>query len=193
MAFLASASHSKKQTVENQNKTNNSKHHACMERCSNYLYSVSLHLLFIYLFWKFSWNDFPRQYFHVAPSTFLINWLVLSEPACYVYKAINWLCQICVSVLDIITIISRALFNYFFKIKIALATRATSTSLSSQAAVGHCHRQQQSDSIVVMAGTSTEWRHSLGAVRWSQGPRPPAWLQLTRPSSMPRGTSHPGR
>lgn len=147
----------------------------------------------IYLFWKFSWNDFPRQYFHVAPSTFLINWLVLSEPACYVYKAINWLCQICVSVLDIITIISRALFNYFFKIKIALATRATSTSLSSQAAVGHCHRQQQSGNIVVMAGTSTEWRHSLGAVRWSQGPRPPAWLQLTRPSSMPRGTSHPGR
>ena len=127
------------------------------------IYILHLCICFsIYLFSKFSWNDFPRQYFHVAPSTFLINWLVLSEPACYVYKAINWLCQICVSVLDIITIISRALFNYFFKIKIALATRATSTSLSSQAAVGHCHRQQQSDNIVVMAGTSTEWRPSLG-------------------------------
>ena len=112
---------------------------------------------------------------------------------CFVYKAINWLCQICVSVLDIITIISRALFNYFFKIKIALATRQGQASLSSQAAVGHCHRQQQSGNIVVMAGTSTEWRHSLGAVRWSQGPRAPAWLQLTRPSCTPRGTFHPGR
>ena len=46
--------------------------------------------------------------------------------------------------------------------------------LSSLAAVGHCHRQQQSGNIVVMARTSTEWRHSLGAVRWRQGARPPA-------------------